>query len=456
MITAAGLGTFWGSGEPYHDEFITNYFRQTIADAKNNASVLLSQIPSTTENISGKYCIYPVKYGRNVNAFNFVGDGGKLPDPGAAEAAHYNFRAPTMFARTLIDGQILRYADEDRTRYVEALSDNMEQLEDDMEVELNRMMFNDGSGRLCQLNGAPGGGTTITVQVNQGIESPSTSDSRATAFLNVGDRIAFITAAGVVEDVDTVASITSETVFEVDSGVTATDGSWLVRCSFADSTPARKDTAFRREPRGLEAILSDGEPLDGTGISGSQQAGSDEYVATSGMGFQGVTISHQFNKGIVLGNSGVKRDPTEQLFQRVFEASKEQNNAEIDLVLSKPGVQLAYGETLIGDKRYNNTTTLNGGYTALTVCGKNWVTDRMAWGNRAYCLALSDGGFQQYVVEQFRPLDYKGAHWYRVQDEDKYHAAWVSAWTVGVDVRDRCGINLVDLNSVDTGAAWTY
>ena len=77
--------------------------------------------------------------------------------------------------------------------------------------------------------------------------------------------------------------------------------------------------------------------------------------------------------------------------------------------------------------------------------GYPWVVDRHCLKNRIYGLGLESGGFTQHVETPLRPLDHYGPHWYRLQDDDAYQAAWVTDFNIGVGVRERVGFLLTDI-----------
>jgi hypothetical protein len=252
-------------------------------------------------------------------------------------------------------------------------------------------------------------------------------------------------------------------VVVLDATITTTTGDWVTRIAnltgFAGTAVAR-DAGNRAEPMGLAGIFADQGVLDGHGLVTAPTfdgiTGTYNYVPTeaynatnpAAAGFQGIVAdgTRPFNQAIVLTGGGVPRPPTEELLQTGFSRAEEDNNAMIELILSGFGERDKYGETLLPDKRYNNTTTLSGGWTGLDIKGKTWVADRHCPRGRLYMLALASAGFTQHVQTTFQPLDPLGAHWYRSgADDDQYQGAWVMAYNVGVGVRQRAGVLMTDI-----------
>lgn len=471
--TTAGLGTIWTpTARSYFSTMVTDLYKPRMVDARNNAAALLSMIPETSERVSGKFIRFPVKSGRNTNAISAVGEKGKLPDPGDVNRDVYCFRPRKMFARAIIDGDIMRQTSMDAVAYADALGEIMENMADDLAIELNRMMHGDGSGRLAELSLDPGTGTTLTLRLNSDLESVSTCQSNPAQFLSPGDRIAIFSPGGAHRSTRVVASVDTYTPGPPSSAtVTITAaangneavGDWVVRSAQADQTDAGGGTgattpavnsAFRREPQGLAGIFSDSSVFDGQGLAvltaGTwNYEGTENYttVTPGDVGFQGVAVdaTHPWNQAIVLANSGALRQPSEDLLQDAFTAAEETNNAMIDFILSGYGERDEYATTLTPGKRYDNTLNLRGGWTALDMKGKPWVVDRHCLQNRIYFMALSAGGFCQDVRTPFQPLDPLGPQWYRLQDDDVYQAAWVMEFGISVDLRERCGALMTDI-----------
>jgi hypothetical protein len=319
---------------------------------------------------------------------------------------------------------------------------------DDIIVDQNRMLHNDGSGRLCvisNIDSAP----TYTVAINSGIESSTTCGTAPTKFLEVGMRVMMVKPDQTIRSVVTVVSKTDTTV-EL-SGTPAADavGDWLVRASNVTGAVSN-DTGFRAEPMGIGGIFSDIGVLDGNGLalsaSGAPQTGSEDMTGTSAVNFQGIVVDgNEFNQAVIGDNGGATRPISEALLQQVLSDAEEQNNANIDVLLSSYSTYNSYFNVLKGDKRFVNTLDLQGGHKVLTFNGVGWVKDRHAYGNRVYGLALDQ--FYNYEVVPLEWLDHDGLKFRKLTDKDDWGATLKTRYTVGVDVRQRCGFLLTDLAS---------
>jgi hypothetical protein len=146
----------------------------------------------------------------------------------------------------------------------------------------------------------------------------------------------------------------------------------------------------------------------------------------------------------VLSNGGVGRPLTEDLMQLAISEAARRNNSFVNMIHSDYDQWNNYASMLRPDKRYNNTTELHGGQTVIDFNGVGWMRDRMAYANRIKFLGLESAGFSRYTLADMHYVN--GAGWQGVPGEDAIYAILVHRWQCAVDVRERAGAHLVDLN----------
>lgn len=471
------------AGAGYYDNLLTNYFLQLLPDARNNSTVLLSMIDKRPHQaVSGKYIVFPVRFGRSTG-LNNVGYGGVIPDPGFQPSLTYSTITRKGMARIALDGDTIRHGKTNGGAYAEALQIEMEGIVDDIMIDRARQVHNDGSGRIAEANAAPtltpdaDGCITLTLRVNQNIEGGATTRAAGTLdkYIEPGMRIAIYSPSGGIRifTPNTGSAANAFTVFDVTvSGAsvsirlrdalnvafvaglgttTITTGDWLVRCGNGvalGTAPARVDTAWRREMMGIGGVFTDVGVLNGMGAAGSQQSAAEDDTGTSTTFFQGITAANQaFNRAVVLDNGGAGNRPlTEELMQQAMSDAEEINNANIELILSSFPTYNSYVKLLTPDKRYNNTLELTGGHKTLTFNGVGWVKDRFCYQNRVYFLALD----QFHILETAPMQPLVGGDvttWERLPDLDKYWRGWTWEDNMIVEVRNRTGAVLTELAS---------
>lgn len=498
VVTESGLGLTWSASEvtaPALHFLMTDYFGSRLHDARNNSAGILSVLIDSSQQMSGKFYREPVKFGRNPNGFNFVRESGKFPDPGQHKAREYFQRARTQFHRFVVSGKILRAARGDATRYVDPLSDMMADQMDDYLVDMARIMYSDGSGRIAEMTttGLPAAETgTLTLRANQDVltghgsgasAATSAPNEPATHYIEAGGRYAIVSPTGsairgyfICNSVDSATTITATTTGISDSSNTFFNamsiaaGDYIVKCSNDDALGTIENTAHRQEPVGLGGIFGVLGIFDGNGpgieagsttpyeeLALAYSYGGTDYFGTDQHWFQGLPANSAaaswtgdlvFNQAIVSQNGGTPRTPTESLFQRFYSTIRDTNNAAPDIIVSRSEVRDTYAETLLADKRYNDTLQLKGGWDPALVgpAGKPWVTDIRCQHNRAYLLSLQDGDWMQLVEEALGWATEQGANvWQYLQDDDLYQARMVESMNFVVGVRNRCGGLILDL-----------
>lgn len=471
-----GEGVQFISGQPYYDHVLTNYFMDLLPDARNESSVLLSMIEKTGRTpVSGRFLVWPTLYGRNTGVnnvgFSFTSAGttrgGRIPDPGQRSAITASTRTRKGMARIGLDGDTLRHGKTNGGAYAEALKLEMEGIIKDITIDRARQVHNDGSGRVAEISSVAT--TTITLKVNSSIEGASNTRAAGTLdmYIEVGERLAAITSAGTIHGAAAQSGYYVIAVNVSGANVTiqvaATPGGsavdvsalaapwaandWLVRCGVGDVLATLADTGFKNEIQGIGGVFSDIGVLDGGTASGSQQSGSYDNTNTATTWFQGIVCSTNiFNQGIVLDSSGAGLRPiSEILMQQAISDAERINNANITTLFSHHETYNSYVQILTPDKRYQNTTDLSGGHTALSFNGLPWVKDRFCYQNRVYFLAMD-----QFEIAETQALQaLVGGDvtvWERLADNDFYWRAWVWDDQLLVSgIRNRTGALLNDL-----------
>lgn len=502
--TDANLGLVFSGDSavsPFIHAFTRDFVSPLVHDARNNNASILGLIPRSTKYVGGRGIRERVKFGRNPRQFTGVGDSGKFPDPGQRKVRWYGYRGRNQFGRFILSGKLMR-AIGNGAADIDPLAEEMGDFLDDYMLDRARQLYSDGSGRLCEINeGSLGAATdaTITMQLNQnlatgqgapGASATGMPDEAPTRRLLPGMYVLIVTAGGLprcicevhsIIDADEARLIFRAGATDITDMSTIIPGDWVVKTGSLDNSSNAQmvaNSAFKHEPMGLMGIIGYAGPLDGTGptaevgadfagglieggASGAEAAWqwgiTDAFASTSTNFFQGLAClsgaagwsgDMTFNQGVVLHNSGTLRTPTENLIQRAVSSYEERNSAQVDFWVSSYGVKDTYSETLTGEKRFVNTLDLKGGWSRMLVApgGAPWMVDREAPHNLMLGCSLETGGFMQWVTEELSWASEQGANiWQYLQDTDIYQARTVEEMNIGVGVRDRCGLQIKDL-----------
>lgn len=486
----AAIPTAFTSGlttQPIWDMLVRNRILPTIEDARNNSTELLNMLYTSKQHVAGKFIIKTARSGRNYAGISAMHKGANMPDPGRQGAYQYNTATRDIYLRIKLDNALLRAAESvGMDTIADPLEYEVKGIVEDLAIKQEIMMHGDGSGRRAEIGVATTSAAGIvTVRHNQDNEGIANCPTAPTIWLDVGMRIAFVSATGTVrvagaQQAFYIISIPTSTTIVVSAtlGGTAFDfnatplagnaaGDWIVDATRDASMSALSgvplDTGWRQEPMGLEGIFRDIGVLDGTGIStAGQQTGAYNYTVAAATdqaaGFQGIQVNGsalsaaypppQFNKAIILDAAGgAARQITELLLQQGDSLAKKQNNANIKTRVISYELYDSFIATLLGDKRYNSPGAVAGGATpegGVPMNGIGFKRSRYMLGGRVVNLDTD----QVHIFENspLRPATAPGGPtWQQANDQDAVYQAMLTSYQVFADVRDRCGNMIVDL-----------
>lgn len=432
-MVAAQAGAYFNdtSAGSFFTEILREDYQPGVIETLNNSNFLYNYLPRAQLQFQGKHWVFALHTGRSAG-HSAIGPGGRIPDPDKQRYSRWRGPVRHHFGRIQLDAA-LEVSTGDRASFIASVMDSeIRGITEDMARQKNRMVHLDGSGRLAQVNGNVVASATVVVELPQVPESPTTMTGlNATHWLHEGMRIAFVDPAGpTIVDVALISSVDSATQITMDQVVTVDDGDWLVTNATADGTD-RVSTGFKREPMGFAGIFSDTNPLCYDTIDDYE---SGTFATDSFQNVDADDTANDFARAIIMDNGGVKRPPTEMLLIRAMTAATRKNNAMPSFLLSAPEVQDAFGELLLADRRFMNTTTLSGGWTALDFRGKPWVTDRDCLPNRIYVPDMGYvlmGSLEEYHWEQ------RTGMLQQLQDHDEYHARIKGRWNMVCTLRNK-------------------
>ena len=458
-------GVGYATGQSSFDIVLLHWLRAIMPEALNNEVPLwglLSGRPN--EPVGGKSFAWTVHVSGN-EGHSAIKPGGKMPDAKRQGYLMFSSWIRHLYFSAQIDGVTVDANALDGSGFTDIADAEARGIINDGVREYNRIMQNNGTGILGQINGGAQtvllASGNITISINETIEAPTTCSTAPTSnwFFRPGMRVAIVTPTGVIVGTALVNSITSSTqlnltALSVGAGGAAAnfavaDNDWIVRAAI-DLTPATSSTAYRAEPQGIQGILSDALVPDGVGLT-ANQGGVDVDTTAAGVSFQGIAVSgNAFNQAPVLDNAGGGVRPiTQDLLQAAVSTAMERNSARIQYLYSDYPQYNNFVSTLIPNVRFQNTgqlTTLKGGHEMADFNGIPWIRDRMAYANRVAGLALDTGDWR--LAEMAAMHGVNGEGWMPVPGEDARYMILTHRWQMFVsDIRERAGFNLVDLAS---------
>ena len=442
------------------DAVLKDFYEGPVREQLNSDTLLMSRLSRNTEVVDGRRVIVPVHTGRN-RGIQAVIEGGLIPTPGRQAYEDMEFLIKFMYGAIRITGPAMASSRTDEGSFIRGLQSELQGMVRDFKLDLNRMSWADGSGRLAVIDTArvghnPAGGVYGVRQVwDSGNQA-----ANAVRWLHVGDRIAVHDISAVVAN-QIVGLDTNDNLYEpviaVDMNAnTITTAAPVAAFAVANGDAIVKgpdeiavdqwDTNFRggaagpvpldsKEHMGLVGICNgpNGFPehafapaspawnATGSVYATHNGAGAGNYVSAPLQGWHdNLWAANMFFAG------GVPRALTPDLMQQGFDASEEIGQAVATIGLCSYAVRRRYVDLLTPDRRYvgANTYEMDGGYKAVDYNGIPIVPEKDC--PEATLFFLSEPNIAYALMSDFYWLDKDGAILKWVDRRDAWEA--VMAW----------------------------
>lgn len=442
-VAGALRGNSLVSGAPgavAFSQILKEFYRPAVVDQLNSKTVLSRMLGRKTEGVEGKYMVVDLRVGRNFG-FGYAAEGGRLPDPQSQQYRQARYSMRYSYGRIKFSGPSASASRSDRGSFIRMMDGEVQGLAQDIQHNDNRIMFGDGSGRLCRLVSGAGagpwtvadpGGITSTALGTQYLDvgmrvatlindtaavplmtAPSTRFGGSTlrsAFIGSIDRtagtVSFVNSAGAASTLDALAG-TQYLYIANDESADLPGGSW----------------GRGLESQGLAAIVDDADPVfqDGT----SWPTGLGEIPVAS----------FPIWKASVIDNGGIAQPFNQDMLQQGMDLVDITSDGSVDIWVTTHGIRRQYLNSLVGAKRFPNTMDLDGGFKALTFDGRPLVVDKDCTRGRIYGLSL-ETIFLIYETD-YDWLDQDGSVLHRIPDQDAFQATMYRYWNMATDARNR-------------------
>ena len=386
-----------GSTLSTFDAILKTQYLGPIREQLNSSSVLYSRLEKNEDSVVGKNFTIPLHYGRN-EGVGARAEGGTLPSAGNQAYKECIVPMRYQYGRIQITGPTIKAARSNEGAFLRAVDSEMRGLERDMKSSMNRQAFGDGTGALAVCASASSA-TSITVD--------------STAKLRVGMPVDILvtatgaTTAGVVGD--TVASITSSTVFTLTTGV-ATYG------SIGNTYSVYVAGSRGKEMMGLSGIVSNTATLQSLDVA-----------------------NYPWWKATVLANGGTNRAISDTLLQTAIDTLEANSSGMCTAMYTSFGVRRAYQALLTATKQLVNTQKLQGGYEAINYLGGShgvipMIADKDAPANKIFI--VDEDELAIYRLADFDWMQEDGSVLSRVSGVDAYEAVLYVYQELGTSMRN--------------------
>lgn len=332
---------------------------------------------------------------------------GFLPSSKISREKQGRLSVARTYAKVQIDGLALKATASDKGSYISAAKKIVEDVMDMWEIEQDRILHGDSLGIRATV--ATGVNSTSQTCANPyGI----TGAGPGNLHLVEGDVVAFLSSDGAtLRGKRTISTITlsgDTATLVVDSAVNTTTGDLVVTA--VPTAVDANDTSFGAEPHGLKSIV-DVEAAFAT----FEGLNDPRWVATK---LTSTTVDETIVMrllNLIRARGGVdwRKSPKEML------------------LLTSTGIWQAYGETLLGLRRFAAPELeLKGGFTGVQVANAALVDDPYGPRGRLYAVHGPDTVFIDLM--DFGEISFQDAPKYqRVSNRDAWEAVFAAYWNYG-------------------------
>lgn len=301
------------------------------------------QIGATTKYIT-------VHYGRNIG-YAAGGETITLPTAGNQRYLQGSVAMKYLFHTISLTDVALQASKRSNEFLVNLLDAEYQGAKDDMQRQMSRQGYADGTGVIGRVNG-------IASQPSFDLDTPMvgkyvTDYVEANATAAAGGPVMFDSSASTAtsEVYTTVTAITANNAITCNTGAGVADNDYMFLAhGNGTATPTVSNRAA--EMMGLKGLIDDATNVDA---------------------LQGITRSTYIWWKSYVNDSSSQRSLTDALMQTTFLEAKKKGDPKY--VLTSFDVFSAYGQLLASDRRYSDSMALNGGFTGVSFNTLPFVAD---------------------------------------------------------------------------------
>ena len=371
------------------DSALKEDYQPAIREQLNQEIMMLNQIESNSRDVEGRRAVLSIHTGRN-NGVGARAEAGTLPTAGNQSYAEERVTLKYNYGRIQITGPVIRAMKSDSGSFVRAIESEVNGVVTDLKRDVNRQIFNDSNGTIARCASVSSADVTLT--------TPTATQLRQ---LEVGSKVDI----GALDSPTDHANGSEITAINTSTGV-------ITLSPAASAGVGASDYVFRHGAK----TTTDGTTYELTGLQA--------IVNSSGTLFNINPTSVPDWVSTVDGNGGTNRAATDNLFESVIDEIFLDSGQAPDFIVTTPAVRRNYAAQLKAQKRFTDTTTLKGGFSALTVDAGNvslpLAVDRDCPSNKAFLLKTDN--IMQHQSSDWEFMDEDGSVLSRVSATDAYEA----------------------------------
>lgn len=410
-----------GATKTTADAALKEDYQPLVREQINQDIPILTYMEKNTKDTDGRRAVLSLHVTRN-SGIGSRAEGGTLPTAGNQGYAEERVNLKYHYGRVQLTGPLMRAADSDKGAFERAMEGETRRVVDDLKRDLNRQVWGTSNGVIATADV-----TTSSLQVYL----PTTTSDVQFRQLEVG----------MLVDIGTVAAPTLKTsanaIVSTGGTGTAADRYYIVLTSVATTT-------------GTDFVFRSGNGGDATNSTQKEVTGLQTIVDDATTLFNVNPTTYPVWKSVDNGNSGTNRQISENLMATVVQQVQINGGTYPNIAVAHHGVFRAYANLLLSLKRFPNTVSLKGGYSAgipfMGGGGKEIpvVVDRDCPANSMYFLDTTH--LTEFMASDWEFMDEDGAVLSRVSGVDAYEAILFKYMEIATDKRNAHG-RLVDITS---------
>lgn len=377
----------------------------SVVEQLNNEVLIPQRIGRETQEFSGNQVVLSVHKQRSSGVFA-RGENVAFANPGAQLYAKPVYDIKALYGRLRLTGLGRVKTATQAGAFLKVLEGEVNGLRNDLKMDLARQLYGDGTARIC--SGAAAASTTITIANLAGVTS---SESIRKGELYVGQRIDIGTLANptvVAAGLDILdVNVANGTITVSGGNITVTAGTHFI---FREGNAAASSVSY--EINGLKAVLP---------TAANTFGGIDATAAGNGW----------WDNQRINAAGALTLDLMTQAVNTVTVSGGDTSG-----MIASPGMQRALFNLLQPQVRYEEPTTLSGGFKTLDYFGQPFIADRQAPFGQIYY--LDEKQLKMFDTGDFAWLDEDGNILKWVVGFDAWEAVLAKYCNLGVQRRNTC------------------
>lgn len=382
---------------------LKHIYEPGVRDLINSKRALSRYLHRNTKDVSGEDIHILLNTGRN-NGTGYIAEGALMADPGKQKYNLAKYRTKDNYGRSMLTGKAISSSRNRAGSFINLMDGEVRGLARDIQHADNRVMFGDGSGRLCRLSDLSAIATgDYTVADPGGIPS----QGLGTQYLELGMRVCTVDEAaghlaatlrpgaasgnralkiiGIDYSAGTIrVGVEEGGAGEVGGFSGATTGGYLYTASAISTDLTDQSCGRGNEMNGLAGIISYlNPPLQPNGLG--------EIPAASDPRWQ----------SFILHAGGIPRPWDPNLLNILQDGMDQLGDGTVGMYMTTHGIRRQHAAGLIANRRFMATVDFDSGYRALSHNNIPILVDKDCTRGRVYALDLD-------VIEVAYENDY---HW---------------------------------------------